>query len=64
MTSVGHDIVFMSTFHSFIRYREHYVKITIIFSECSGLTSFINSLELFTTVVVRSDVTGPDSSRF
>jgi len=32
-------------------------------SEWSGLMSFISSLELCTTVVVRSDVTGPDSSR-
>jgi len=29
-----------------------------------GLTSFISSLELCTTVVVRSAVTGPDSSLF
>jgi len=28
-----------------------------------GLTAFISSLQLCTTVVVRSAVTGPDSSR-
>jgi len=28
--------------------------------ECSSLTSFISDLELCTTVVVRSAVTGPD----
>jgi len=32
-------------------------------SEWSGLTWFISSLELCTTVVVRSAVTGPDSSQ-
>jgi len=32
-------------------------------SECSGLTLFISSLELCTTVVVRSAVTGPNSNQ-
>jgi len=32
-------------------------------SEWSGLTSFVSSLELCTTVVVKSAVTGADSSR-
>jgi len=32
-------------------------------SEWTGLTSFISSLELCTTVVVRSAVTDSDSSR-
>jgi len=40
-------------------YTRHYVCV----SERSGSTSFISSLELCTTVVVRSAVTGPDSSR-
>jgi len=32
-------------------------------SERTGLTSFISSLELCSTVVVRTVVTSPDSSR-
>jgi len=41
------------------RHFTHVVQV----SEWWGWTSFISSLELCTTVVVRSVVTGPDSSR-
>jgi len=52
--------------HNMVSEGVHYLVYIYKLSEWSGLTSFISSLielHVCTTVVVRSVVTGPDSSR-